>query len=86
MSYIVRIDRAAEKEIRKLDNKIRRRILDALHDLGVDPLRSGVKKLTDSDDYYRYRVGDYRILFTIKGKQLVVRVVGVRHRGKAYKA
>ena len=85
MSYTVRIDRAAEKEIRKLDSKIRTRILDALRDLAVDPLRSGVKDLTHSDEYCRYRVGDYRVLFTINGKQLVVRVVGVRHRSKAYK-
>lgn len=85
MSYTVRIDRAAEKEIRKLDSKIRTRILDALRDLAADPLRLGVKKLTHSDEYYRYRVGDHRVLFTINGKQLVVRVVGVRHGSKAYK-
>ncbi len=84
MSYTVRIDRAAEKEIRNLDTKIRKRILAALHDLEADPFRRGVKKLKDASDPYRYRVGSYRILFTIKGKQLVVRVVGVRHRSKAY--
>ena len=85
MSYDLRIDNAAAKEIRKLDPKIQARVMKALRALQADPFRPGAKGLTNTENMYRYRVGDYRILYTVDGKRLVVWIVAVRHRSKAYR-
>ena len=85
MTYTVTVDRAAQKEIRSLDRRIQRRIVDALKALAGDPFRRGVKKLANTENFYRYRVGDYRILYTVDGKRILVVIVGVRHRSKAYR-
>lgn len=42
-------------------------------------------KLSGEDDLYRIRVGDYRIVYTIKDTQLLVLVLKIRHRREVYR-
>ena len=44
-----------------------------------------MKKLKGMTDYYRIRVGDYRVIYTIEDKILLVIVVEVGHRGEVYR-
>ena len=44
-----------------------------------------VKKLSGSNDYYRLRVGSYRIVFTIEDDILLITVVNANNRGQIYK-
>ena len=60
--YEISLTRTASKEIKKLHNPIRSRILKAIEQLKPDPFPPGCKKLTGSDDFWRIRVGDYRII------------------------
>lgn len=85
VSYTIRVDRAAEKDIRKRDRKTQLQIWDALQLLAEDPYRQGVRQLAGSSNEFRYRVGDYRILYTVDGKRLVIQVMRVRHRSSIYK-
>lgn len=50
-----------------------------------DPRPAGTKKLAASDHEYRLRVGNYRILYEIHDRQLLVLVVQVGHRGAVYR-
>jgi mRNA interferase RelE/StbE len=45
----------------------------------------GVEKLTGHDDLYRVRVGDHRIIYTIRDNELLVLVFTVGHRGDVYR-
>jgi mRNA interferase RelE/StbE len=56
--------------------------------LGDDPRRpdANVKKLTGYEDRYRLRVGDYRVIYDVTDKQLLILVVGVGHRREIYRA
>ena len=85
MTYKVAVDIRAAKEIGKLDTKIQQRVMDAIRSLASDPKPRGAKKLTGSDGVYRLRVGEYRILYTVDGKKLVVWIVAVRHRREVYR-
>jgi len=53
--------------------------------LAENPRPQGIKKLAGEDDLFRLRVGDYRIIYQIQEKRLVVLVVGVGHRADVYR-
>jgi len=83
-SYEIRIKRSAEKEIRALEKKPRRRVVRAIRALADDPRPPGCEKLT-AEQAYRIRVGRYRVVYTIEDQVLVVVVVRVAHRREVYR-
>jgi mRNA interferase RelE/StbE len=52
--------------------------------LSADPRPPGCKKLAREEDLYRVRVGDYRIIYAVQDRILVVEVVKVGHRSWVY--
>jgi len=83
--YSVRFGRTAEKELQALDSPVRARILRNITALADDPRPPGVKRLTAADNLWRIRVGDYRIIYEIRNSELIVRVIRIAHRSKAYR-
>jgi mRNA interferase RelE/StbE len=80
----VQLTRRAEKDLARLDPPIKRRILEALVQLGHDPRAShGVRKLTGRPES-RLRVGDWRVIFDVSLSRHEVYVIRVLPRGKAY--
>ena len=53
--------------------------------MAENPFPSGITKLEGEDGLYRLRVGDYRVLYQVQGKVLVVLIVGVGHRREVYR-
>lgn len=75
----IQITKTAIKTIKKLDTVTRERILN-----GIKQLPFGdVKKLQGYSDFYRLRIGNYRILYTSDGNNIIVS--DVLPRGEAYK-
>jgi len=73
----------AIKDIRKLDSRVRKRVGSTLLRFENDPLKHA-EHLTDSEiGSYRFRVGDYRVIFDIVNSDIVVLRVG--HRREIYK-
>lgn len=84
--YQVSITKAAERELKKLTPDVQRRVAAAIKKLTADPRPSGVEKLTDQgEDFYRVRVGDFRIIYQVHDKELVVLVVAVGDRKEIYR-
>lgn len=81
--YTVRLSSLAEKQLDKLPDTPVERIRTALAKLATDPRPSGVKKLKGREGY-RIRVGDYRILYSIRDAVLLVEVVKLGVRGNFY--
>ena len=79
---LVYTERAA-RDIRALDSGTRVRIGHALRRLGQDPARNSKRQTQPALGTYRYRVGDYRIIFDITGSDLVILRVG--HRSTIYR-
>jgi len=69
--YTVRLKPRAQKELAGLAEETRRRIVSALQKL-ESGLMGDVKHLTDFTPEYRLRVGDYRVLFEIEGRSVIV--------------
>ena len=83
--YRVLLERAAEKDLRKLPPNIHDRIIAAIRGLAANPRPPGCRKLVGSKNDWRIRVGDYRVLYEIADAIRVVRVNRVRHRRDAYR-
>ena len=79
----------AEKELAKLDRPVVQRILRFLYDR-IRPLDDPKKigealKGPELGKYWKYRVGDYRIICQIREKRIIVLVVKVGHRKEIYR-
>ena len=79
----------AQKSIRKLDHQIRQRIRSYLQERIAhldDPRQTG-EALQGSElgSFWRYRVGDYRVICDIQDSRVVIIVVEVGHRREIYR-
>ncbi len=83
MPYSLTYTKISIKDIKKLDNVAQKRLKKKLELLATSPLHYS-KKLIHSDlGTYRYRVGDYRIIFDLHNSDIVILRVG--HRREIYK-
>jgi mRNA interferase RelE/StbE len=82
VKYAFRWRERAVEPLRAIPQPAALTILRALTPLGEDPYLpdANVKKLAGYDDRYRLRVGDYRVIYDVTGRQLVILAVGVGHR------
>ncbi len=81
--YQVSLTQTAQRQLDKLPDSIATPILDAIAKLAKEPRPSGCKKLQGRPGY-RIRKGDYRILYEIVDKKLVVTVISIGHRKDVY--
>jgi mRNA interferase RelE/StbE len=58
------------------------RKLDALQE---EPRPVGVEKLAGAENLYRVRVGDCRIVYAIRDRELVVIVIRIGHRREVFR-
>ena len=80
MSYQVTLTQAAARQLRKLDHQARRRIQAAIDLIAVDPRPPAGTQLVGGAGEWRVRTGDYRIIYEIHDRRLLVLVLGVGHR------
>jgi mRNA interferase RelE/StbE len=85
MSYAVTLLRDAQKTLDKMDEGQRGRMIRAMRLLENDPRHSGVVKMSGEDDLFRVRVGDWRIVYTIRNNELLVIVIRIGHRREVYR-
>lgn len=89
MAWKIEFDPAAERELDKLDPQIARRILSFLHDRVaalVDPRSIGeALKGSKLGEFWKYRVGDYRIIASIEDGALRILVVTIGNRREVYR-
>lgn len=83
MLYKVRVERKAQKKLSKIPEQYYSNIKTAILDLGNDPRPQGCKKLKGRDGY-RIRVADYRIIYEIQDRVLLVDVIDLGHRKDIY--
>lgn len=80
--YDVIISPTALKQLDKLENNIKTRIISTLERIKVRP-ESYVKRLVGINAY-SLRVGDYRVIMDIDNNRLIILVIKVGHRKNVY--
>ncbi|WP_269707417.1 type II toxin-antitoxin system RelE family toxin [Klebsiella pneumoniae] len=79
-------DRAL-KSLRKMDKQNARRIVDFMSlriAVAADPRQSGKPLKGELGEFWRYRVGDYRVLCEIRDDELVILAATIGHRREVY--
>jgi mRNA interferase RelE/StbE len=85
VSYRIEWKQSARKELRKVVKAAIPKILEAAAALAENPHPTGSKKLRGSEYTYRIRVGDYRVVYSVYSKVLVIEIVKVGHRKDIYR-
>lgn len=87
MAWTVEIEKAARKELAKLDKTVADRILRFLEErisTCDDPRRFGDGLAGNMAGLWKYRIGDFRVIAEIKDSRLIVLVVRIGHRSRVY--
>ncbi|HUA73547.1 MAG TPA: type II toxin-antitoxin system RelE/ParE family toxin [Solirubrobacteraceae bacterium] len=79
----LRFTRSAEKDLRRLDPLVRRRVIGGLDRLLAGDRSLDVRRLTGSE-HFRLRVGDWRVIFAYEREKDAVLVRRILPRGRAY--
>jgi mRNA interferase RelE/StbE len=89
MAYRVELSESANRELGKLDAQHRKRILKFLQErvARLDNPRGVGEALQGSQlgEFWKYRVGDYRLICKIEDDRLIVLVLRVGHRREIYR-
>ena len=83
--YRVELKPQAQKFIERQSQKVRRQLIRRIEDLKEDPRPPGSRLLDDEKKIYRIRSGNYRIVYQIRDKVLLVIVAKVDDRKDIYK-
>ena len=72
----------ALKQLKKMDKPVSKRIVDYMDDVArlENPRERGKMLVGNLLGFWRYRVGDYRVLCKIRDQELIISVVDVGHR------
>lgn len=85
MVYKVELTEEAADQVSALPKRIAGQVIRKIEMLSCEPRPAQAKQLVDHEHLYRVRTGDYRILYQIEAKKLVILVVKVGHRRDVYK-
>jgi len=84
----IEFDSSASKDVQKLDRQVARRITTFLRERVAplpDPRALGQALRGERfGEFWKYRVGDYRVITRIEDQRLVILVVRVGHRSRIY--
>ena len=87
MAWNLEVSPPAQRQLDKLDKAVARRISRFLYERVRqlhDPRQIGEPLNGNLSEFWRYRVGDYRIICTLEDTRLVVIVLRVGHRKEIY--
>ncbi|HCL58204.1 MAG TPA: type II toxin-antitoxin system RelE/ParE family toxin [Spirochaetia bacterium] len=76
--YEIIFTERAFKDIQNFDNSLKKRIGKKLQQYAVDPQYYAKALINSKLGSYRFRIGDYRIIFDIDDNKIVVLRIGLR--------
>lgn len=77
--------KSVKKELHKLPSTDRKIIVKKITGLAKNPHPNNSTKLKGSVDLYRFRHGNYRVIYKIENSILIITIVRVAHRRDVYK-
>lgn len=86
MAYHIEFRPAAVRDLRRIPNPFKARLMTAVAALGLTPRPPGCVRLAGGDGFLRIRVGDYRVIYRVEDRRLLVLVVRLGHRKDIYRS
>ncbi len=84
-SYKIEWKHSAIKELKKLDKPTIKRIITVVDSLTTNPIPKNCRKLKGTTSIYRIRVGNYRIIYSLRSHKLIIEIIRVGHRKDIYR-
>ena len=81
-SYVIRMDRRAERDLQRLSDEDYARVDTRVSALAQNPRPDGAVKLKGQKDSYRIRIGPWRVIYLVDDAQGIVVIARVRRRDK----
>ena len=85
MKYRIEFSPTAESQFKKLSKEVQARLKHRIDNMAENPFPRGVKKLSAEENFYRLRIGDYRIIYQVQGKALLILILKLGHRKNVYR-
>ncbi|MCM5705820.1 type II toxin-antitoxin system RelE family toxin [Larsenimonas salina] len=88
MVWKIDVTDEARKQLKKIDKAEAKRILTYLKARVAseeDPRRYGKALSGDLGEFWRYRIGNYRVIASIEDQNITILVIRVAHRSKVYR-
>lgn len=82
MAYQIQIEKVALKQLSKIEKPAREKIRAVINDLAENPRPHGYKKLVDEGGLYRIKAGDYRIIYEVQDKILLISLLRIAKRSE----
>jgi len=79
--------KSSRREFDDLPRKTQDKVLEALQLLATNPFSEllRIKKLKGAESLYRFRVGDYRVVYEVRREVLLILVIKIGHRRDVYR-
>ena len=84
-SYKLLIKKSAERELRTIPKIILPKIVAKIRALSFEPRPHSCESLTGSEEHYRVRQNDYRIVYVVSDPKREVAIVKIGHRRDVYR-
>jgi len=84
MKYSILISTGGQRQFKKLSQELQRRAQDKILLFELHPRPFGSQKLRDTN-FYRIRIGDYRIIYSIDDTKRVITILDIAHRREVYR-
>ncbi|MFA5502420.1 MAG: type II toxin-antitoxin system RelE/ParE family toxin [Sulfurovaceae bacterium] len=82
--YKIVIDKKVIKDLKKIDKVWQEKILEKINDFLTQVPYDGKKLVGNLSNFYRVRVGNYRIIYEIIDEIVTVEVIKISHRKDVY--
>jgi mRNA interferase RelE/StbE len=84
--YRIEYGKIARKMLHKMPKNTRSRIVEKINALAVSPYQAAnVKKLSLSDNIFRLRIADWRVVYLVEDKKMLIYIQKISTRGGVYK-
>ena len=85
MKYNIELSKRAVKKLKSLERRFQKQIAIKIEKLVTNPLPKDSKKIQGDTNLYRLRSGNYRILYRIFDKKILILIFDIGHRKEIYK-
>ena len=85
MTYKIQNKKSVEKDLRRIPIVLQKKIRSEIDKLKSNPFKRGAIKIHGYENYFRLRIGEYRVIYNVHKQIEVLIVVKVGHRKNVYK-
>jgi mRNA interferase RelE/StbE len=85
MTYKISFKKSVRKDVKRIPAQIMLRIDVSINNLSSNPFPTNSRKIYGYKDYYRLRVGTYRVIYQVRKKVQIIAIIKIAHRKEVYR-